>query len=263
MKYKTILFLSLLSFSFLLFIPGKVFSGDQLATKYKAYSSKNRTLRWDAETVVEKKESEASSEIFTYQISEESKGKFSGFKFPVRWKAVCIFEESPKFLRPINMERSFYNLENKLLKKEIQTYDYGKNEVKVTTQDLVRNKTEEKITKFKSMPVNRLTLALCIRRFIASGMKEFKDIDFVSQYSGVYKIYLEDLGIEEIDLNGKRFISRKIYLNLETGLFSPLEVFIPKIYVWHNNVEPFQWLRVEGPEEKVNSVRVIIEDSSL
>lgn len=192
-----------------------------------------------------------------YLLTETGKGSFSGFKDNISWKSTLEFESRTDTIIPIKSARYVYDEGGKPLSLAVQEFDLAAGEAIYRYEDFVTGKEREKIFKFKGGIINKLSLALYVRKFLKNGERE-RATFFLSDEPRLYKVKLKVVGEEAFQINGREINAYKIILDPNLGIFNLFKPLLPRAYVWHATVPKFRWLKYRGPESSPLSVRVEI-----
>lgn len=242
-------------FCFLLFISLLCTADEDLfKTSYVCYDSE-QNKRWIATTQITSLIIEGEN---IYKLTEEGEGFYSGFKDKIAWVAELIFESDKDNIRPLRMERKFFDEDGRQIAEELQDFDFSSNKIIYKYDDLAKGITKHKEFKIKGDIANRLSLGLYIQKFLENGQSQKQTYLFSSE-PALYKVNAKVIKEEEVKINGQTKKAYKLYLDPDVGLLNIFKILAPKTYVWHSSLPDYEWLKYSGLECGMNSEKVIIE----
>ncbi len=192
-----------------------------------------------------------------YLLTEEGRGVYSGFSGPVSWKTEVEFFNDNERIIPLRMKMEVFSSFGKAIFRQSQQFNEAKGEVSCQINDLAKGRQSRKVFKFKGDIVNRFLLGMYVQRLLRQGNKE-KAVYFISSEPSVYKIRLQVLREEEVQVDVSQKKAYKIYLNPDIGMLSVLKFVIPKTFIWHLSKPDFEWLKYRGLESSIGSPEVEI-----
>jgi 1-acyl-sn-glycerol-3-phosphate acyltransferase len=227
-----------------------VFAGNADVEKLSYVCRDTRgTERWHADAEIKNK----SGNVYT--MVEKAEGYYSGFKGRISWVAQLEFESTEDNIRPIKLDKHVFDQEGNTLRVEKQEFDLASNTGVCTHEDPTRNIYRTRKFKFNKDIVNRLSLGLYARKFIAAG-KTRERLQMVSEEPNVYDIELSIVGKEAIDVNGIKRMAYRLSIDPQLGFLNFAKILLPKAYAWHSTDPGFVWLRYAGLEGDINSRKV-------
>ena len=250
---KTRISLTYLSLFFILCVTQSAFAGfegDGYKTSYVCRDLDGNE-RWHATADIEKKEGSVGI------ITEKLEGYYTGFDGKISWIGKEEFERTKDFIRPLNMDQRIFNESGKLIATQKQNFNYTNNSATCSNTDLINNTSVAKKFTFTKDIINRLLQGLYVQKFLESGQTS-KKIQLISPGLELYNIELRVVDREEIEINGRKRDAYKLCFDPILGVFSFVKIFLPKAYVWHSAVPPFELLKYQGIETSVDSLEVEI-----
>ena len=211
--------------------------------------------RWEAETEIRKKDGDV------YILTEKGEGVYSSFEGLISWVAEMEFESTEENVTPLKLVKRVFDKNGNMIRLEKQDYDPVKKSVTCLHEDIPKKISRTKKFKFTKDAVNRLLLGLYVQKMLEKGMRIAK-VQMVSEEPGFYNIDLSVIKTEDVEINGRKRRAYKLQLDPRLGLLDIVKVFFPKSYAWHSAEPKFEWLRYEGLEGDIRSVKVkvTIED---
>lgn len=192
-----------------------------------------------------------------YILTESGRGIFSGFKDKISWRSTLEFESRSDTIIPIKTVRYVYDESGKPQSVATQEFNFMTGEAIYKYEDLVTHKKHEKIFKFKGEIINKLSLALYVRKFLKNGERK-KITFFLSDEPRLYKVNLKVIGEEAIQINGREIDTYKILLDPNLGILNLFKLFLPRAYMWNAMGPKFTWLKYRGPENGPLSIKIEI-----
>jgi hypothetical protein len=205
--------------------------------------------RWEAETEIRKKEGDV------YILTEKGEGVYSSFEGPISWVAEMEFKSTEENVMPLKLVKRVFDEDGKMIRLEKQDYDPVKKSVTCLHEDIPKKISRTKRFKFTKDAVNRLLLGLYVQKMLEKGMR-IANIQMVSEEPGLYNMYLSVVKTEDVEINGHKRRAYKLQLDPRLGLLDVVKVFFPRAYAWHSARPDFEWLRYEGLEGDIHSVKV-------
>ena len=230
------------------------FEGDVYKVSYVCRDLKGNE-RWHATAVIERKEGDIGV------ITEKLEGYYTGFEDKISWIGKEEFQRTKDFVRPLNMDQRIFDESGKPIATQKQAFDYTDNSAICIKTDLINNTSITKKITFTKDVINRLLQGLYVQKFLENGQTS-KKIQLISPGLELYNIELRVVDREEVEINGRKRDAYKLCFDPELGLLSFVKIFLPKAYVWHSAVPPFELLKYQGIETSVNSpeVEIITQD---
>jgi hypothetical protein len=207
--------------------------------------------RWQGNAEIRKKEGNV------YILTEKAEGVYSSFKGSIYWVAEVEFESTKETVRPLSLEKRVFSKNGNPLRVEKQKFDFTENIVPCSNEDIPKKTITTKKFKFDKDIVNRQILGLYTRKMLENGKKSAK-VQMVSEEPGFYNMHLSVVKTEDVEINGRKRRAYKLQLDPRLGLLNIAKVFFPKAYAWHFARPDFEWLRYEGLEGDIRSVKVEI-----
>ncbi|MEW5758255.1 MAG: hypothetical protein AB1755_02115 [Candidatus Omnitrophota bacterium] len=221
---------------------------------YECFSVKDNQPRWQAKAAISSADNIAS----IYKISEEAKGIYSGYDGEITRKTVVFYEKTTDDnYRILKSQTEFFTQDQKLILKELQTYDYANKKVYIEAEDYLKHKAKKGELEIRGQIANKLTLPLQIRKTLLANRK-FEPIYFVSSKPALYKVDLRVIKEEELDFNNQKIKAYKILLDPDIGIFNILKFLVTNTFVWFNSDMPYELVKYEGLETDLGSERVIV-----
>jgi len=205
--------------------------------------------RWKAETEIRKKEGDV------YILTEKAEGLYSSFEGPISWVAEMEFEETEDNIIPLKLVKRVFDENGNMIRLEKQDYNPEEKSVKCLHNDIPENISRTKEFTFTKDAVNKLLLGPYVQKMLQNGKRGAK-IQMVSEEPGLYNIDLSVVKTEELEINGYKRRMHKVKLDPRLGFLNAAKVFFPKSYVWHSADPDHEWLRYEGLEGDIFSVKV-------
>jgi hypothetical protein len=205
--------------------------------------------RWEAETEVRKKEGDV------YTMTEKGAGVYSSFKGPVSWETEMEFESTEEKVTPLKLVKRVFDEDGKMIRLEKQDYDPAEKSVTCVHKDIPKKISREKKFMFTKDAVNRQLLGLYVQKLLEKG-RRIAQIQMVSEEPGCYNIDLSVVRTEEVEINGRKRRAYKLHLDPRLGFLDVAKSFFPRSYAWHSARPDFEWLRYEGLEGDIRSVKV-------
>ncbi len=190
-----------------------------------------------------------------YIMTEKAEGVYSSFDGPVSWVAEIEFENTEETVRPLSLEKRVFDEKGNPLRVEKQKFDFTENVAVCTHQDIPKNTTRTKTFKFNKDIVNRQLLGLYTQKLLENGKKSAM-VQMVSEEPGFYNILLSVVDTEDVNINGLKTRAYKIQIDPRLGLLNVAKVLFPRAFAWHSAKPEFEWLRYQGLEGGINSVKV-------
>ena len=211
--------------------------------------------RWQANTEIRKKEGDV------YILTEKGEGVYSSFEGSISWVAEMEFESTEENVTPLKLVKRVFDEDGNMIRLEKQDYDPVKKSVTCLHEDIPKKISRTKRFKFTKDAVNRLLLGPYVQKMLEKGRRIAK-IQMVSEEPGFYNIDLSVVKTENVEINGRKRRVYKLQLDPRLGLLNIAKVFFPRSYAWHSAEPKFEWLRYEGLEGDIRSVKVevTIED---
>jgi len=205
--------------------------------------------RWQAGAETVKKEGNI------YTLTEKGQGIYSSFKGPVSWEAQLEYEITDDTVIPGKLLKKVFDENGNMIRLEKQDYDHAKNSVICLHQEFPGDISVTKEFNFTKPAVNKLLLAPYVQKMLETG-KDLSQVQMITEEPGFYDIDIKVLEKEEIEINGRKVNAVKLQFDPRLGLLNAAKVFFPKSYVWHSATPDFKWLRFQGLEGDINSVKV-------
>lgn len=209
--------------------------------------------RWEARLMIKPIDGKG-----TFLFTEEGRGIYSGFTYPVRWNTETEFLDDGKKPVPIRMKKAFFSEEGKKVFETTQEFDNKNGKVESVKRWLDTGKEVKKTFKYAGDIVNESTLAIYTKRFLKNGERE-KIFYLVTNDPDIYKITAKIIAEEELTVNGRKLPAFKIHLKPDVGMLGLFAGMLPQTYVWHLARPGFNWLKYEGAEDTRDSEVVIME----
>ena len=190
-----------------------------------------------------------------YIMTEKAEGVYSSFDGPVSWVAEIEFESTEETVRPISLEKRVFDEKGNPLRIEKQKFDFSKNIATCSHEDIPKNSVRTKKFKFDKDIVNRQILGLYTQKMLENGKKSAM-VQMVSEEPGFYNILLGVVKTENVKINGRKTRAYKIQIDPRLGLLNIAKALFPRAYAWHSSEPKFEWLRYQGLEGGINSVKV-------
>ena len=241
---------------FLFACPDVIFAAEEVVNMSYACRDLKGADRWRAEAQIRN----ISPGI--YVMTEKAKGTYSSFKGPVSWVAEMKFERTNGSLRPISLDKRVFDLKGKTIRIEKQEFDLTNNTAICTHEEPLRNISRTRKFKFNRDVVTRLSLGLYAQKFLESG-KTSELLQMVSEEPNVYSVELRRIGKETIKLNGRQIAAYRLCVDPQLGALNFVKNFFPKSYAWHSTRPNYEWLKYEGLEGGINSVKVEVATEEL
>jgi len=192
-----------------------------------------------------------------YELVENGKGLYSGFKEKIIWHTTMDFESGEDYVKPIFLKKEIFDIDRKPIAIQTQEFSYKRQEVVCTNENIDSGKKKKKVFKFKKEAINRLTLALYIQKFLEKGDTKRKTY-MVTDEPQFYKVDIKTVSQEIIDINGAQTKTYKLCIDPKLGIFDIVKLVIPKSYIWHLGEPDFAWIKFKGLESNPSSPQVEI-----
>ena len=205
--------------------------------------------RWEANTEIKKKEGDI------YTLTEKGEGVYSSFEGPISWVAEMEFESTNDNVTPRKLVKRVFDEGGNMIRLEKQDYDSAEKSVTCLHEDIPKKISSTKTFKFTKDAVNRLLLGPYVQKMLENG-KKIANVQMVSEEPGLYNMDLSVIKTEDVEINGRKRPAFKLQIDPQLGLLNVAKALFPKSYVWHSALWDFEWLRYEGLEGGINSVKV-------
>jgi hypothetical protein len=223
-------------------------SEDVYRTEYVSRDMEGKE-RWQANTEIRKEEGDV------YILTEKGEGVYSSFEGPISWVAEMKFRNTEENVTPLKLVKRVFDEDGNMIRLEKQDYDPAKKSVNCLHEDIPKEISRTKSFKFTKDAVNRLLLGPYVQKMLEKGRRIAK-IQMVSEEPGFYNIDLSVVKTEDVEINGRKRRAYKLQLDPRLGLLDIAKVFFPRSYAWHSAGARFEWLRYEGLEGDIRSVKV-------
>jgi len=205
--------------------------------------------RWEAQTRIRKKEGDI------YILTEKGQGVYSSFSGPVSWISEVELKITKEKVIPLKLEKRVFDADGNMIRLEKQDYDTAAKSVFCVHKEFPADITRTKEHTFTKDAINRQLLGLYTQKMLQNGKKKAR-LQMVSEEPQVYDLDLTVVSTEEVEINGRERRAYKLLLDPRLGILDPAKVFFPRAFYWHSAEPDFEWLRYEGLEGGIGSVKV-------
>jgi len=227
---------------------------DVIKTEYVGRDMKGAE-RWQANTQIRKKEGDI------YILTQKGQGVYSSFNGPISWKSEMEFKSTDETVIPLKLVKRVFDEKGDTIRLEKQDYDPAANKVTCLHRDFPANISREKEFDLTKPAVNKLLLAPYVQKMLSAG-KQLSKVQMVSEEPGLYDIDIKVVKTEDVEINDRKVKAIKLQFDPRLGLLNAAKVFFPKSYVWHSALPDHEWLKFQGLEGDISSVKaeVTIKD---
>lgn len=209
--------------------------------------------KWTADWTTEQYKENGTDYI---EIKFTGKGLLYPFSENVTWVSESIFKADGSLI-PVSSVSTVKNTKGEVITVEEKSFDHELGRATFEREDYQDDDSLKKTFDFNKHTLTVEDIFMNLRTLPFAGGEKVK-AKFLSNEPELYKIELEQRGIETVKTPEGEIEAYKVELVPKLGVIGVLKVFFPKTYFWFTVIPPHRWVKYEGFEKGRNSPEVIM-----
>jgi len=187
-------------------------------------------------------------------VNIEGNGYYDGSEEPLKWNVESYYFIDP-YIVPYYSTKQIFSADDKLREVTTMYYDFEDMNAYLTRTDMTNGQTTKRTIGIQEDAVDRYIIGVVC---ISYPFEEKRDIDmhYVTDDPKMYSVTLSYIGEESVTVPAGTFACHKLELEMNLGLLSPIEIFIPHFYYY---VSDTQFIKYDGLESGFGTSDVIIQ----
>lgn len=187
-------------------------------------------------------------------VNIEGDGYYGESEVPLKWKVESYYFIDP-YIIPYYSKKQVFSARDELQEVVTCYYDFEDMNAYFTRADKTSGTITKRTTEIKEDVVDRYILGIVC---ISYPFKEKRDIDFhyMTDNPRMYSVTISYVGEETATVPAGTYPCHKLEMELNLGLLSPAEIFIPHLYYYVSDTE---FIKYDGLESGFGTSDVIMQ----